>query len=698
MAYVFDKYKDAMRQAVKMYYKDMDIDIIDKAIDYSINKRYIEHKASIDNNYTHRSKDTTLLELCDYINSKKPILTSYGVLFQRHGDVLNPLLNVIQSFLDNRGIHKKEMLKYPRNSEMYEKFNILQILDKVDAVALYGVLGQYTSLIYNRNVATSITAMGRSFISTAGMFFEQFLADNIKFSSLNEIVIFIENIVNERHSRKYNDYDIISHWISREECFTKIILDCGYRYIPDEDDMDIIWKLLGSLDNIDMNRVYYRNNLYEFMNNASMINALRYMLASLNTPFLSPDNIPKEIEASLYEFTNILREYVMNPYMIMDRIVRWQDTIKSVTVISDTDSAIVSLDAWVNYGISIISDINLKIINMEFKINPIEEVIDDKISQEYIFKPIDHKLDYDFYNDKIVELKRSINPLKIIPQDNVRYSLINIMSFVLVKLCNEYIENDTKLINSYMPNKKCKMYLKNEFLMKRILLTYVKKNYASKLELQEGNKVPNTYNNSLDVKGMEVFAKSTRPLSSREALKHILYNDILNIDRIDQLRIIKDLAIFEKQIIQAIYEGSKEYYKPAIVKSINAYKNPMQIQGVKAIIAWNILKEDYEADIDINVRNSINIAKVVLNTSSIEELKDKNNRLYNKAKDMLSKPEWKGVCDAIAIPLNTKVPNWILDIVDFSTIVSNNLKGFPLSSINICIPSDNCNYINLLKL
>ena len=43
----------------------------------------------------------------------------------------------------------------------------------------------YTALIYNNNVATSITSQGRALISTATMFFEGFLANNIKFGTSN---------------------------------------------------------------------------------------------------------------------------------------------------------------------------------------------------------------------------------------------------------------------------------------------------------------------------------------------------------------------------------------------------------------------------------------------------------------------------------------------------------------------------------
>lgn len=128
MSYIFNTYKDAVAQAVSMYFKDLPYDIICKAVDYSINKRYKEHPVLIDNNYTHVTRQTTLLKLCDYINDKKPILTAYGVLFQRHGDVLNPLIEIIEDFLNNRSAHKKEMLKYPRHSDEYEKYNLLQLL------------------------------------------------------------------------------------------------------------------------------------------------------------------------------------------------------------------------------------------------------------------------------------------------------------------------------------------------------------------------------------------------------------------------------------------------------------------------------------------------------------------------------------------------------------------------------------------
>ena len=81
-------------------------------------------------------------------------------------------------------------------------------------IKLYGTIGMYRSLLYNRNVATSITAQGRLYIATAGMFFEQFLADNVKFCSLEEIIVFINHTINEKSIRKYKDSMILSRYIS----------------------------------------------------------------------------------------------------------------------------------------------------------------------------------------------------------------------------------------------------------------------------------------------------------------------------------------------------------------------------------------------------------------------------------------------------------------------------------------------------
>jgi len=135
-----EKYKDTIIEIMQLYYP-LSKEELSNIVDYSISKRYKENVCEIHNNYKNAKVNSTLLQLADYINSKEPIVTSFGTMFSKHTDVPNPLAVVVQQFLDARSIHKKEMFKYPKGSELFEKFNLSQQLDKIDTNGkIYAVL------------------------------------------------------------------------------------------------------------------------------------------------------------------------------------------------------------------------------------------------------------------------------------------------------------------------------------------------------------------------------------------------------------------------------------------------------------------------------------------------------------------------------------------------------------------------------
>ncbi len=128
---VLEKYKDTLMSVIQLYYP-VSKEELSPVIDYSINKRYKESPVSIENSYTKETSNTTLLALTDWIMSKEPILTANGVMFSKHADAPNPIGIVVQQFLDARGIHKKQMFQFPKGSEEFERYNLLQQLDKID--------------------------------------------------------------------------------------------------------------------------------------------------------------------------------------------------------------------------------------------------------------------------------------------------------------------------------------------------------------------------------------------------------------------------------------------------------------------------------------------------------------------------------------------------------------------------------------
>ena len=78
--------------------------------------------------YKDLEQNVTLQQLSDYILSRKPIVTAFGTMFMHHDTVPNPLFVVVQSYLDNRTKHKKQMFQFPKGSEDFEKYNLLQSL------------------------------------------------------------------------------------------------------------------------------------------------------------------------------------------------------------------------------------------------------------------------------------------------------------------------------------------------------------------------------------------------------------------------------------------------------------------------------------------------------------------------------------------------------------------------------------------
>jgi hypothetical protein len=142
-------------------------------------------------------------------------------------------------------------------------------------------------------------------------------------------------------------------------------------------------------------------------------------------------------------------------------------------MVSDTDSTIVSVDAWYRFFVEKINGEEFRIAN--YCKDPILEIEKDEEGnlktdwmKTYTFEP--KKLDYNFETDEIVERERFNNPDILTPNDNVRYSIISILCYVLDNTVNDYMIKSCENINSvkepyHMP-KECKVYAKNEFLRK----------------------------------------------------------------------------------------------------------------------------------------------------------------------------------------------------------------------------------------
>lgn len=715
-----NEYKKTVKRMLHLNFSQLTDSDLENAIDYSINKRFRDETVQLEDNYRHEKISTNLSTLVEFIMKREPICTAYGVLFKKHIDEPNPVVKVTKSFLEKRSQDKKKMYNYPKGSEEYEHYNLYQQLDKIDANGVYGILGLYVSLLYNLNVAPSVTSQGRSLVSAAGMQFEMFLANSVKFGSLDEVVVFIDHVRSEVNQRHFKDSDILDRNISHEDCMMKIAWSCGYHWIPSEEELEIIWSQICKLSQEDINRIYYKNNLYEFMKNNSMIKAIQSILRDLDEPFMAAGKPPESIIVQLDVFADLLMEYVYYSYQIIDRIDRMDQMPKNVCLISDTDSTIISLDAWFRFVESLVHGEKLRCIGPCFKAlnkiyeSDIDEKEKDKFANVYKYDEFgdivdedgnevnpfqcinntEKEWDYDFYTEEAFQRDRLINPIRETPFDYLRYSILNIMGYVLDKIINDYMIKFTKQMHSWSPDKKCAIIMKNEYTFKRILLTMVKKNYAAIQEVQEG-KYLGMYP---DIKGLPI-TKTTLPKETRNQLKNILIEDILKSAEIDQVKILKRIAIFERQIYNSLSNGEKTFLKPLAIKSASSYDAPMSEQGIKASYVWNAVRNKELPAINLDERNHINIAKVKCDRISVDTIKEDHPEEWSNLIELMKDPYFSSGITAIAIPADSTVPEWLRKLIDYTTIINDNISTFPLESIGIYRCGQNhVNYTNMIQL
>lgn len=695
---VINEYVETMVSGLRHSFPNLHERELRDAITWSINKRLYNGNASLNNNYTHKKLNGTVLDILKYIEKLEPIVTSSGVLFKKHKEAVNPMSKMIMGFLDKRASYKKEMFKYPKGSEQFARYNLAQLLEKLNANATYGVLGAPTALIYNIYVAEAVTRQGRSYISCSIMLFESLLSNNVKFNNLNELITFIHNVENEKNNRTYLDEVFLDRNITIEECFFKLLNTADMMiWVPTEKEMGLVWEYLCGLSQEDINRLYYKNNLYTFCDLTVITELIIKILTKLKEPFMNPNKPPKNIKEELDVLVGLIKEYVYYGYFYIDKLDRIEYMQRDIVAVSDTDSTIISFDAWYRYVLQKVYNIDMPIKHEKFDM--IELIKSDEFGDKdkrVMCEVIEPEYDYNFYTDEVIEIKKLIEPCKIIPQESLKYSIINIIAYICSDLIVDYLAEYTKLTGSYVEGVKCRMIMKNEFYFLRALLTPNRRNYADIQVLQEGNIIPE--GERMAIMGLPIN-KTTLSDSVKKKMQEILYEEILTADKVDQIRVMKQLAIVEKQIYDNIMAKKTDFYKPDNIGARTSYASPFSVNGIIAASIYNEMRDENMPMINLDERNKIIKIKIDVNKKNVDKIKDLYPVEYAKLLALFDHPELGGKINTIGLPVDVPVPDWVLAFVDIQSIVSDSLKNFPLESIGLKrLDNDSVNYSNIIQL
>lgn len=635
------KYKERMCQAMMQANPTWKKKDVEKIIERTIEERLENPTVTLDNNYTHEQKDSTLLSVLDWSLDRKPLIAGNGTFYKNQYEALNPTREMLDEWAENRKFFKKKMFQagemYGTNSREYNDNDRKQLNEKINMNSYYGGSGAKTSAFYSKWSGPATTLTAQSVISTAEQTFEAFLADNYVFLNLTELIEWIRSILKKDFYLddfivRVKRQDVIQHLLSR-------ILN------KEENDEEILQNYLTDSTIDELTFLYYKNNMIAFIENHNSVKDmiidilekvenydhvnekdpqwLRYIPSKhydefknqsakkwnkfVNKEmFMDPNSPPDSIIKELDVLSECIIKYVYTEYLSFDRIYRLKNFFRNTVTVIDTDSNFLSLDILMNYLLNSV-------------------------------------IEPDGYG-------RS--------QRHNEFVLINTITFIITKIIRITLDFYGKQSN--IPEEyRGRFDMKNEFFDELLVIAEKKKRYITKQTLREGN-----YNNppKIDTKGFD-FKKATTSEYAEKVFNQLIKDYVVTPEHVDVKSLINGLRAFKKEIITSIRNGERKFLPNGNAKEFGAYKEPGREQSVRGVLTWNYLYPDNQ----IELPAKISLVKMnIFNEEDMEDLERTHPEIHQTIMDKIFNDTTGFFVTSTFIPpityVNPKKKEWYSDI------------------------------------
>jgi len=615
----FQIYKEQMHLTLKNILKDKyNSKKIDKILDEAINSSNLDLNIRIRNNYKNTVNELELTDLIDKLLKRDIIITGNGVLFKNQNKIKSKIAYLANYILDLRTIDKKLMLKYintdPELSNVYKN---RQLVDKLLANSLFGVMAESNSIFYNLFTAGAITGTGYTIISNVTIAFEKFF-NNINFYSFDEFYKYISNQLEDYKKIKklIKKYEIYANYKTKNlnsKLFSRYIKSFHFNY---EKDFNRYKEIMDNLSEEEKLFLYFKNNFYDFIK----LPKIKLLLSKLlDSDLLKIDKYLSETEdvleskelkilKKIWKYTNLF----VSDYQIENNIrFKANNMNRKVVLLVDTDSNFLYLDPF-------------------------------------------------FQNIKKMFKENNLDKKKV--------SITNILTYLLVKYVKEVLKSLVTRMN-VTDEYKDEIRMKSEFLFERIILTSNKKHYAGKIIYQEGVIFDKP---KIEFKGLQI-KKAQVPKTTQIFFKDLIENKFFD-KKIKINEILNCILTFQKNIKDDILEGKTLYATNLKLNDKSQYKFPERMVVYRGAKVWNALNPDNP----ILVGDRCGVYKTTLLTiDDLKILKKTDFEFAKKLFEIIFKdPEIKNYgMNYIAFPKNLKLlPKWLIPFIDIEAIITDNIS------------------------
>ena len=466
--------------------------------------------------------------------------------------------------------------------------------------------------------------MGRVIISVAANGFENFLCDNIKFTTSSEIFEYIRTIMDEYEDlyKGKLDFSVLDTTVSTEEVYDRILKKCAFS--PSMNAQAHLMTIINRLSNDERLLLFYKNNLLAFNRIPCIKEKLHFIfdgIEELKLPSIDKienEDVRKEVE-DLWKFYDI---FVFWNHPVYDTVRKMAYGTREAVLYIDTDSNFIALNRWVRQ-------------------------IEDEVFEG------------NFHQD---------------PKEFV-FICANIVTIFLTTV----VDRNLKMFaaNSGISTKWAEfLSMKNEYFFWRILFGEVKKRYIDLQMIQEGKLLKDGVGIP-EIKGYDLQKSTTKEIL-KDYYTDLCMKQILTPDSIDLKKIILDIDALKREIRRSMQAGESKYFKQANVNPPEHYAAPLRISGIKAVMLWNALCPEYAIELpsDVDIIPIKNIATEKYGAWFKEKYPEVYARFEREILMNRNPAIAKMACNVIAKPKNANVPmpDWLADIMNTEKIVTSTIK------------------------
>ena len=284
--YFIKDWINTVKTSVKLMYPDIPETELEDFLYEVLDNNIKVPIATLDNNYNHTTKNVDVLSLMQWVKDNKFIIAGNGTIFKNQDQEYNPAIHFLMDVKDSRDRIKGAMKKKTPGTYEYLLDDMGQLNEKLLMNSEYGAAGSNITYFYNLYCAVSTTASGQSLISTAMCCFENFFSDNVKFIDFDDCSKYIVNIQEEPLNTELVN-------LVEDKKVPEVFERLRNKFMDYKEEYTfLLFNMLKNLDQDTLNKLYYKNNLYEFVR-LPKVKKLIFKIIDETDLFLDPNKPPK---------------------------------------------------------------------------------------------------------------------------------------------------------------------------------------------------------------------------------------------------------------------------------------------------------------------------------------------------------------------------------------------------------------------